>query len=230
MRGDRHHMISRLSGKIIRVSEGTASIDLGGICYEVLIPSHLHAILQDKQKIARGDDITFHTIHYIESSPAGGNQVPRLIGFLEETEKEFFEKYISVKGLGMKKALKSMIIPASKIATAVETEDTGGLRSLPEIGKRLATQIIAELKGKVAKFALMEKDKEAAAPVKLRRDPFILEALDILTEQLQYRRSEAEEMIGRALTKNPSLADTESLIKEIFMQQGKKSGIAFRSS
>jgi Holliday junction resolvasome RuvABC DNA-binding subunit len=123
-----------------------------------------------------------------------------------------------------------MVLPASEIATAVETEDTGRLMSLPEIGKRLATQIIAELKGKVAKFARMEKDKDTMTPVKLRRDPFILEALDILTDQLQYRRTEAEDMIAKTLTKNPSLSDTESLIREIFIQQGKKSGIVFRGS
>jgi Holliday junction DNA helicase RuvA len=222
-------MISRIAGALSGLSEGIATVDISGICYEILISKHTHRMLTEEKKILPGDELTFHTIHYIESSPAGGNQIPRLIGFLEKSEKIFFEKYISVKGLGIRKALKSMTLPVPMIANAVETEDTRALMALPEIGKRLAAQIIAELKGKVTGFAQIEEAAAAAPSPEALKEEFILEALDILTGQLQYRKSEAENMIRRALTKNPSIDDAESLIREIFIQQGKRSGARFET-
>ena len=44
----------------------------------------------------------------------GGNLEPRLIGFLRRDDKKFFEKFITVKGIGPKKALKALALPRLK--------------------------------------------------------------------------------------------------------------------
>ena len=97
--------------------------------------------------------MTFHTIFYLEGDASGGNLEPRLIGFLRREDKRFFEKFITVKGIGPKKALKALIYPAGEIAQAIESKDTRFLRQLPSIGNRMAEQIVAELAGKVKEFA-----------------------------------------------------------------------------
>jgi len=103
------------------------------------------------------------------------------------------------------------------IARAIETEDVRKLTELPGIGPRMAEKIIAELKGKVAKFALM-KDTEAL--VKPASPPdFADEVLQVLI-QLQYNRVQAKNMIERALAADKKFKSSEDMLEKIFKQQG----------
>src|SRR5262245_65553114 len=97
--------------------------------------------------------MTFHTLMYLQGDGSGGNIEPRLIGFLRPADKKFFEKFITVKGIGPRKALKALALPVGEIAQAIESKDARFLTQLPEIGKRTAEQIVAELSGKVQDFA-----------------------------------------------------------------------------
>jgi len=56
---------------------------------------------------------------------------PRLVGFLSEIEREFFELFCSVDGVGVKKALRAMVRPVKEVATAIEEQDATTLSSLP---------------------------------------------------------------------------------------------------
>ena len=76
------------------------------------------------------------------------------------------------------------------IAGYIETGDGAALARLPEIGKRTAERMIAELRGKLERFAVAAV---AAGP------SFKAEAVDVLVNAIQYTRAEAEELIGRAL-------------------------------
>jgi Holliday junction DNA helicase RuvA len=96
--------------------------------------------------------MTFHTLLYLEGDASGGNIEPRLVGFLKPQDKRFFEKFITVKGIGPKKALKALALPTGDVAHAIETKDTRFLVGLPQIGKRMAELIVAELAGKVGEF------------------------------------------------------------------------------
>ena len=125
-------------------------MQVGPVAYEIMLPGYVVSSLAGKI----GDDITLCTLEYYEGTPAGGNLIPRMVGFMSEGEKDFFLKYTTVKGIGIKKALRSLNIPISTIASAVEDGNEKTLLALPEIGKRLAQQIIAELKGKLTSFAL----------------------------------------------------------------------------
>ena len=80
---------------------------------------------------------------------------PRLVGFLSEVEREFFELFCSVDGVGVKKALRAMVRPVKEVATAIEEQDAKALSALPGIGPAMAERIIAKLRRKVPKFALM---------------------------------------------------------------------------
>ncbi|HOB73766.1 MAG TPA: OB-fold domain-containing protein [Phycisphaerae bacterium] len=143
-------MIVRLSGTVLEVHEDCCVIDHDGIGYEVLICGHSHAELNE----AKGRSVVLHTLQYLEGSAAGGNLIPRLVGFLRTEDKLFFERFITVKGMGVRKAIKALQEPTSSIAVAIESGDARYLTKLPGIGKRAADQIIAELKGKVTDFAV----------------------------------------------------------------------------
>jgi len=79
----------------------------------------------------------------------------------------------------------------------------------------MAEKIIAELKGKVAKFALMKDIEPLASPMKA--PDFANEVMDVLL-QLQYKQVEAKAMIERALAAGKHFKSAEEMLEQIFKQ------------
>ena len=102
-----------------------------------------------------GHEITLHTCHYFDGNPMQGRVVPRLIGFMAEAELEFFDLFCTVDKVGTKKALKAMVRPIREIADAIQRTDAKWLTTLPGVGGATAEQIIATLRRKVTRYALM---------------------------------------------------------------------------
>jgi Holliday junction DNA helicase RuvA len=139
-----------------------------------------------------------------------------MVGFLSEGEKDFFTKFTSVKGIGVKKALRSMSMPIATIASAIEAGDDKMLTALDGIGKRMAQQIIAELKGKLGSFAIGVE--QAAAKAAFR--PFQAETLEILIAWGE-RRNEAIELVELACKKHPDVKTAEELVPLVYrLKQG----------
>ena len=206
-------MITKIVGKLESIKDEYIIVGVNGLYYQVLLPSGLVQKLRLSKDV--GDEISLYTLYYIEGGFGMGNQFPRLIGFLNELDREFFEKFITVKGLGEKKALKSLTMPVKNIAVAIELGNTKELSSLPGIGPRMAEKIIAELKGKLSVFALMKEGEPLTVKHEKLLD-FKDETLEILTEQLGYKKKEAQEMIYTALFKNKNIKSAEELVKEIY--------------
>jgi hypothetical protein len=108
-----------------------------------------------------GHRVEFHALHYLESHGQGSSFVPRLIGFGSTEERAFFELLTTVKGLGMRKALRALRLPYQAVARAIAAEDLEVLTSLPEIGRRTAQTMVAELGGKVDRFLELKPDESA---------------------------------------------------------------------
>lgn len=207
-------MISSIKGTLTQISEQSALVENNGLYYEILLPSGLAERLKNNGQI--GHEIEFKTIYYIEAGDKKSNHFPRLVGFTDAVDREFFSLFTQVPGMGVKKALKSLILPIREIAASIETKNPAGLSKLPGVGGRLAEKIIAELHGKVTKFALSRTDEPLAVKEsKKPTGPLENEAMDIL-KQLQYRPNEAEEMIARAMKNNPKISKVEDLITIIF--------------
>ncbi len=208
-------MISQIEGKIAKLTEETVTINLGGLYHELMIPSGLYNTLRDAK--AEGREVMLHTIDYIEAGDRKSNHFPKLIGFTDALDKEFFLLFTTVSGMGFKKGLKSLTLPVRDIATAIEIKDAGTLSRLPGIGNRLAEKVIAELNGKMARFAL-SKTEQPLTVIRKEQADLMNEAVEVLV-QLQYKASEAEKMVLRALESNPKIDTTEKLIAIIFRQE-----------
>lgn len=222
-------MISRIHGKLSRVSEQFALIENGGVSYEVMVPTALAERLKDSGKV--GQQISLDTIYYIEAGDKRSNFYPKLVGFTDPVDREFFSLFTQVQGMGVRRALKCLILPIKEIATAIETRDASILCTLPGVGGRLADKIIAELNGKTAKFALSKTDEPLAkdrAHITTTAGGFEADAMEILT-QLQYSRIEAQKMIDSALKSNPDIDDTQDLISFIFRNEMKATPLKKRA-
>ncbi|MCC5786595.1 MAG: hypothetical protein JJU33_07840 [Phycisphaerales bacterium] len=223
-------MITRISGRLAGVDGLSITIDLeGGLAYEVLTPTYLaeqlaSGRLAHDSRIGGGDRqggdarITLWTLQYLEAQGQGSSFLPRLVGFASPDERRFFTVFTTVKGLGNRKALRALAVPPAQIASAIQRKDTAALQKLPEIGKRLADTIVAELSGKIAPFldASLEKSLESAsvAEAKPLGGP-ASEAVDALVA-LGETRAEAERKVARAIERLEPEADASTIVAAAF--------------
>lgn len=205
-------MICRLSGKLVERFENKVIVDVGGIGYEVWVPS---AILNLLQETADGDAIELVTLHYMQLDTS--KAVPILIGFQNELQKEFFEKLLTVPKMGPKVAMTAFSKPMSQVARAIEEGNANFLRSLPGVGSQKAKDLIATLQGKVAKFAMF-KDEIGVIPQPAAATDVADDALQMLV-MLGHRPAEAERMIQEVLRTGPEPADAEELVRMIYRKQ-----------
>ncbi|MFH2036695.1 MAG: Holliday junction branch migration protein RuvA [Candidatus Zixiibacteriota bacterium] len=210
-------MISQIKGTVSKLTEEMVVIEVNGIFYELMIPSGLFEQLKNAHKAKT--EILLFTINYIEAGDRKSYHYPRLIGFTNPVDKDFFQLFTTVSGLGFKKGLKSLTLPIKEIATAIENKNAATLSRLPGIGARLADKVIAELNGKMAKFALSKGEQPLTSAQKEHSDLFD-EAIEVLM-QLQYNRTDAEKMIERVIKDNPKIDTIENLISTIFSQETK---------
>ncbi len=144
-------MITKLTGIVNRVFDEEARMQVGPIEYQVLVPEFVRRQLQSKV----GQELSLATMQYFEGNMNTGKMIPRLVGFLAEAELEFFELICTVEKIGVRKALKALTRPIKEIADAISRQDAKWLTTLPGIGPASAEQVIATLRRKVTKFALM---------------------------------------------------------------------------
>lgn len=204
-------MIAQIYGKVIEKNENSLILDVNGISYQVLVPKTV--LNRIEENLDKDRNIRLITYHYHSLEPA--RSTPVLIGFLNNVEKEFFENFITVSGIGPRAAIKALIKPISQIAKAIDEGDTDLLKLLPGIGERKAKEIVAKLQGRVGKFGLI-RDKEIAEV----KEDIKAETIQVLL-QLQYKKSEAKEMIEKALKRRPDIKTTEELLNEIYRERKK---------
>jgi Holliday junction DNA helicase RuvA len=206
-------MFSRIEGILKELGPESAVIEAGGLGYEILLPG----CVREKIASARhGDKLSLEIFSYLQIDGNRGTAI--YVGFTNAIERGFFEALLTVSSVGPKTAVRAFSRPMAEIARFIDDGDTASLRRLPGIGEQKAKDIVAKLQGKVARFGLIQGEKEkrvAPAP------DFVAEAIDVLL-QLQYRRPEAERMANEAIASNGALATAEELLTEIYRRQQKK--------
>ena len=149
-------MITKMTGTLNRVLDDELRLQVGPFEYQVMVPEFVRRQLQTRG----GQEMTLHISEYLEANQMSSRMVPRKIGFLHDVELEFFDLFCTVDKIGVKKALKALGRPIKEIADAIQRQDVKWLTTLPGIGKTTAEQIIATLRSKVTKFALMNAPRE----------------------------------------------------------------------
>lgn len=207
-------MITKITGRVVSVATETLTLGVGAFEYEILIPEFARRQLQGKLN----EEIGLHTIEYLEGNSVGSKLTPRLIGFLNEYEREFFDLICTVDGVGVKKALRAMVRPVRDVATSIEEQDAKSLSALPGIGPATAERMIAKLRRKMPKFALLvgrdEPLGEDAAPDVVR------ETFDALLV-LGHSESDARRLVDKALIAKKKYKDSQELLTAIYDQSAR---------
>ena len=211
-------MITAVTGILRKVADDRVQVAVGPIVLELLVAAADVPLLDGRV----GEELTFHTSFYIEGDAGGGgSMVPRLIGFLRDGDRGFFQQFITVKGIGPRKALKALVLPAGEVAHAIETKDARVLTKLPGIGKRGGEQIIAELSGKVGRYVPSGLPPANATPAGRRSSLTAAEqdAVDALVS-MGDRRPDAEALLDRVKAAAGAPTAADALIREMLRARG----------
>ena len=205
-------MINRITGQLVAINETHASIRLGGLDYEVLLPDVVRRQLQAKLN----SEVSLRTIEFLEGNSQQGRMVPRIVGFMNDAELEFFELFCSVDGVGVKKALRAMVRPVREIAVSIEEQDAKGLSALPGIGPAMAERIIAKLRRRMTRFALMIASRVPEETD--QKTDLVGEAYEALLS-VGHSPQDARERIETVVQQGRKFKSVEDILTEIYQKQ-----------
>ena len=202
-------MISYLRGEVLQVNDNPPRVVVltaSGVGYSVVLPTFVHESLQP----AVGNPIELHIFYSVsERQP-----LPILVGFKDPGDREFFEQFIQVEGIGPARAATALTMPVPTLAYAIETEDMVTLTLMPGIGQRGAQKIIATLRGKVS--AAASRPIETAAQ-RASRVPSTRSDVVAVLVSLGYRNTDAIAMVDAAIRRDPTYDDDpQALLRDVF--------------
>jgi len=203
-------VIKYVTGRLVEVFDSSIIMENGPFHFEVLVPDFVRRNVQSLV----GEDLSLHTILYFEGNPQG-RMNPRMVGFLSKVELEFFELFCSVDGVGVKKALRSMVRPVREVALMIENQDVKGLSTLPGVGPATAERIIAKLRRKMAKFALLVSRDQAAV---MDVEPDLVDQTCEVLRSLGHSDTEARRLIDAAVESGEKFKDVETLLNAVYQQ------------
>ncbi|WP_417667657.1 Holliday junction branch migration protein RuvA [Roseibium sp.] len=197
-------MIGKLKGTIDSYGEDYVILDVHGVGYQVHCPSR---VLQTLPRAGEAAVLSIETLVR--------EDMIRLYGFSDDSEREWFRLLMTVQGVGAKVALAILgILKASEIANAIALGDKATISRAPGVGKRVAERILSELKDKAPSFASVDaetisvsqtvNENVAARPV--------AEAVSALTN-LGYGQPQASAAVAKAMQSAGEDASTETLIR-----------------
>jgi Holliday junction DNA helicase RuvA len=207
-------VIAFLRGRLRRRLDDRVVVESGGVGYEVVLPPVVRDGLGEA--VVGPDDGATELELVIYYHATRDQPRPVLIGFARELEREFFERLITVKDMGPLVAARALVAPIPEIADAIVRKDERFLRQLPGIGPQKCRNIIAQLEGKVAKYALMPVDGGPKRPAERTSGEVGDVVREVLIRQLGLRPGEAELAIQQALERSPGLDTPEGLFEEIY--------------
>lgn len=131
-------MYEYMTGELVYVGPLYVVLDVQGIGYQIYIanPFRFSSVLHEEVKV------------YIHQAVRDDNIT--LYGFKDSGEKQLYLKLISVSGIGPKSGLSILANgDHAGLVAAIEAEDVKYLTKFPGVGKKTASQIILDLKGKL---------------------------------------------------------------------------------
>ncbi|MBM4072981.1 MAG: ATP-dependent DNA helicase RuvA [Planctomycetes bacterium] len=208
-------MITKITGVLNRVLDDEVRLQVGPVEHQVLVPDFVRRQIQG----LADQELTLHTSEYLEGNPMQGRMVPRLIGFITEAELEFFELFCTVDKVGVRKAIKALVRPIREIADAIQRQDARWLTTLPGIGPATAEQVVATLRRKVTKYALMPaRDGGEAAARPAAVDGNLIEDAYQALLSVGHSPHEARNRLDKVLATGTAHKSVEDILLAIYKQ------------
>ena len=141
-------LITSINGNLEGVGPDWADVSVGGVTFRVNVPANL---VERLGKI--GDTVRLFTSLQMRADSL------TLYGFTAEDARRAFEVLLGINGVGPKVALSVLSrFTADALAVAVAAGDTDAFGGVPGVGKKTASRIVLELKGKLAGGLLIQPE------------------------------------------------------------------------
>lgn len=174
-------MIASIHGTLEARRADQAIVRVGGFSLRVFVPASTLSRLGDA-----GSEVTLHTHFQVREDGMA------LFGFSAESERDAFEQLINISGVGPKVALALLgTMDAQALYKAIADEDLQRLSLAPGVGKKLASRLVLELKGKLPSLVGVGGPGTAAPSGSIQAE--VLEALI----GLGYSTAEAQAALKR---------------------------------
>ncbi len=132
-------MIAGLEGTIEKLAVDHVILNVGGVFYRVFMPGNALAGLG-----GNGDGVRVFTHLYVREDQLA------LYGAPDEAQLKMFETLIGVSGIGPKVALNILgTMPVDALENAISSGNVDILTRVPGIGRKTASRLVLELKGKI---------------------------------------------------------------------------------
>lgn len=189
-------MINHLEGTVAEKTPAHVVIDCGGVGYVLMISLSTFSKLPESGKCKVYTEQLFVR-----------DDLPRMYGFSDKTERQLFRLLTSVSGVGGTSAILMLSsLSPHDIEQAINTGNVATLRSVKGIGEKTAQRIIVDLKGKMGKAAL-SSDFFVGGNNKTRD-----EALTALV-MLGFAKNTAEKALEKSIKTEGNDSSVEQLIK-----------------
>lgn len=133
-------MIASLKGKLESLGSDWAVIDVGGIGFQVFVPTPTLSTLGSGSR-----EVKLYTHLHLREDNA------TIYGFATTEELGLFKTLINVSGLGPKLALSMLsAMDIEQLTMAIATGNAELLTEIPGVGKKIASRLVLELKDKIA--------------------------------------------------------------------------------
>lgn len=191
-------MIAKLKGIVDSTGLDWVIVDVHGLCYQVFVSSKTMAQLPGLDEA-----VILYTEMLVRQ------EQPILYGFTSAIEQEWFNKLITVQGVGARVALALLsALTPDDLILAIQSADKARICQADGVGPKLATRLVTELKDKVKGISISESAKDATTPFGTASD--VISAL----ENLGYKKSEAAPAVARAIEEEGANAPTALLIRK----------------
>lgn len=190
-------MIALLRGRVADLELDAAVIDVQGVGYLV------HGPATALSALPRDQDVTLHVCTVVREDAI------TLYGFPDKVARDAFEILREVNGVGPKLALSLLAALApGDLARAVETDDQATLVRVPGVGKKMASRLCLELKGKLPVSFSPTAPAPVAAPARRPPDP-----LALALAQLDYRKSDIDRALADPAVGGPDDGPLEERLR-----------------
>lgn len=210
-------MIAQLTGSVVRTEANSVILDVGGVGFQVFVPTTALSGLPDTGAKAT---LLTHLIARVQP-----DFEMTLYGFLEATELHAFKILLGVSGVGAKVAL-AMIssFSVSDLSRAIATSDTKTITKVPGVGPKLAQRICLEVGDKMAAFAFTQRTERAQAGEQTAQENAVYEDVIEAMVGLGYGRPDARRAADRVFANAADRTNTAALISAAlqFLTSGKR--------
>ena len=204
-------MIGRIKGQLIEKKNDRVVIDVHGIGYVVYVTE------KTARSLSLGNearDISLFTELLVKED------LLQLIGFLTQTEKDWFNLLRSVQGIGAKVALTILnTLDANELLRAIRMKNELAFSAVSGIGSRMAQRLVVELSGRKdlavledeAVIEIRDENNEQTLNI-IKRKEIQQDALSAL-QNLGFKSVEAKSAIDKILAED-HINDASELVKE----------------